>query len=183
MRQIWTALRAMLVLTAVLGLAYPLVVTGVGQLAFGRQADGSLVRVDGEVVGSRLLGQSFGDDPRWFQGRPSAAGDGYDGGASSGSNYGPENEELIAAVQERRRVWGVDAPADALTASGSGLDPDISPEFARLQAPIVAEARGLPEADVLALVDSRMQGRALGYLGEPRVNVLELNLALMELDD
>jgi potassium-transporting ATPase KdpC subunit len=182
MKQIWTALRALLILTVVLGVAYPLLITGIGQVAFNGQANGSLVRVDGEVVGSSLIGQSFDGDPQWFQSRPSAAGDGYDGGASSGSNYGPENEELIAAIQERRDALGADAPADALTASGSGLDPHISPEYALFQVAGVAEARDLDESAVRELVESRIQGRDLGYLGEPTVNVLELNIALEELD-
>lgn len=193
--QTWTALRALLIFTAVLGIGYPLVVLGFGQLATPAQANGSLVTVDGEVVGSSLLGQSFSDAdgnplPEWFQPRPSAAGAGYDGGASSGSNYGPENPDLIAAIEERRahiaEFNGVDpddVPADALTASASGLDPHISPEYALLQVARVAAARGLDEAEVRALVESHIQGRDLGYLGEPTVNVLELNVALADLGD
>lgn len=183
LKQTWTALRAMLILTVVLGLAYPLVVTGVGQLAFNRQANGSLVEVGGEVVGSSLIGQSFTDAdgnalPEWFQSRPSATG--YDAGASSGSNYGPENDDLLVLIEERRAAGA--ETNDALTASGSGLDPHISPENALLQVPRVAEARGLDEQVVRDLVDSMIQGRDLGYLGEPRVNVLELNIALAGLD-
>jgi K+-transporting ATPase ATPase C chain len=193
LRQTWTALRALLVMTVIVGLGYPLVVLGIGQLALPAQANGSLVTVDGDVVGSSLLGQSFSDAdgnqlPEWFQPRPSAAGSGYDGGASSGSNYGPENEDLIAAIEERRtqvaEFNGVDpdeVPADALTASASGLDPHISPEYALLQVARVAEARGLEVADVRALVESHVQGRDLGYLGQPTVNVLELNVALTTL--
>jgi K+-transporting ATPase ATPase C chain len=191
-RQTWTAVRALLIMTCVLGVAYPLAVTGIGQLALNNQANGSLVRVDGQVVGSSLIGQSFTDAdgaalPEWFQSRPSAAGDGYDGGASSGSNYGPENEDLVAAIEQRRAaIEALDGsgeiPADALTASGSGLDPHISPEYARLQVARVAEARGLPEKVVSDLVESRIQGRDLGYLGEPTVNVLQLNIALAQLD-
>lgn len=193
-RQTWTAIRALVVLTLVLGVAYPFAITLIGQLALPAQANGSLVTRDGEVVGSRLLGQSFSDAdgaplPEWFQPRPSAAGDGYDGGASSGSNYGPENADLLAAITERQdaiaEADGVDVadiPADAVTASGSGLDPHISPEYARLQVARVAEARGLDEDDVRALVDAHTQGRDLGYLGDPTVNVLELNLALAQLD-
>lgn len=189
-RQTWTAVRALLILTVVLGLAYPLLVTGIGQLAFNANANGQLVRVDGEVVGSAIIGQSFTDAdgvalPEWFQSRPSAAGAGYDGAASSGSNYGPENEDLIAAIGERQAaieeldsVAPGDIPADAVTASGSGLDPHISPEYALLQVPRVAEARGLPEQRVRELVESMVQGRDLGYLGEPTVNVLQLNIAL-----
>ena len=186
------ALRAMLVFTVVLGVAYTAVVTGVGQLALGGEADGSAVALDGETVGSSLIGQSFTDAdgaalPEWFQSRPSAAGDGYDASASSGSNYGPENEDLVAAIDERRAAIaesdGVnpeDVPVDALTASASGLDPHISPEYARIQVERVAAARDLPVADVEALVAEHTQGRDLGYLGEPTVNVLELNTALAE---
>jgi potassium-transporting ATPase KdpC subunit len=193
-RQTWTALRALLVLTVVLGLGYPLVVLGVGQLLFPAQANGSLVRVDGDVVGSSLIGQSFSDAdgtplPEWFQPRPSAAGDGYDGGASGGSNYGPENADLIAAIDERRAaiaefegVDPADVPADALTASSSGLDPHISPAYALLQVDRVAEARGLPVDDVRTLVEEHTRGRDAGFLGAPTVNVLELNVALANLD-
>ncbi|WP_448062625.1 potassium-transporting ATPase subunit KdpC [Cellulomonas hominis] len=185
------AVRAMLVLTVVLGVGYPLLITGVGQVAFGAQADGSTVRAaDGTVVGSALIGQSFTDAdgnplPEYFQSRPSAAGDGYDAAASSGSNLGPENPDLVAAIEERRAaiaafegVDPADVPADALTASGSGLDPDISPAYAELQVRRVAEARGLTEQAVRDLVRSATSGRDLGYLGEPTVNVLRLNLAL-----
>lgn len=189
-----TALRAMLVATLVLGVGYTLLITGAAQALLPAQANGSLVREpDGQVVGSALVGQSWADAdgaplPEWFQSRPSAAGDGYDGGASSGSNLGPENEDLVAAIEERRAAIaafeGVDpaaVPADALTASGSGLDPHISPAYARLQVPRVAEARDLPEAEVAALVERRIAGRDLGFLGDPSVNVIELNLALDEL--
>jgi K+-transporting ATPase ATPase C chain len=188
------ALRAMLVFTLVLGIGYTALVTGIGQLALPWQANGSAVQDgSGATVGSALIGQSFTDAdgkalPQYFQTRPSAAGDGYDGGASSGSNWGPENEDLIAAIQERRAAIAeredVDpskVPADAVTASGSGLDPHISPAYALLQVPRVAEARGLDEAAVREVVEAHIQQRDLGYLGEPRVNVLELNLALDEL--
>ena len=189
----WVAIRAMLLFTLVLGVAYTIVVTGIGQVILPAQANGSLVRAGDEVVGSALIGQAFTDAagnplPEWFQSRPSAAGDGYDGGASSGSNYGPENEDLITAIEERKAqvaefngVSPQDVPVDAVTASASGLDPHISPEYARLQVARVAEARGLPEAEVRALVESRIQARDLGYLGESTVNVLQLNLALAEL--
>ena len=193
-RQTWTAVRALLILTVVLGLAYPLAITGIGQLAFNDNANGQLVRVDGEVVGSAIIGQSFTDADgaallEWFQSRPSAAGAGYDGGASSGSNWGPENEDLITAIGERQaaiaELDGVpvsEIPADAVTASASGLDPHISPEYARLQVDRVAQARGIPSEDVAKLVESMIQGRDLGYLGEPTVNVLKLNIALAEMD-
>ncbi|GAA3598299.1 potassium-transporting ATPase subunit KdpC [Agrococcus terreus] len=189
-----TALRALVVATLVLGLGYTLLITGAAQALLPAQANGSLVREpEGRVVGSALIGQSWSDEqgeplPEWFQSRPSAAGDGYDGGVSSGSNLGPENEDLIASIEERRAavaafegVDPTDVPADALTASGSGLDPHISPAYAQLQVARVAEARGLPEAEVAALVERRIAGRDLGFLGDPSVNVLELNLALDEL--
>ena len=194
-KQLSTAIRALLVFTLVLGIGYPLVITAIGQLALPAQANGSPVEVDGEVVGSALIGQAWTDAdgaalPEWFQSRPSAAGDGYDGAASSGSNYGPENEDLVAAIGDRQaaiaELDGVSLeriPADAVTASGSGLDPDISPEFARLQVARVAEARGLDPSAVGQLVESMIAERDLGYLGEPRVNVLRLNIALMELDN
>ena len=189
----WVAIRAMLVFTLVLGVAYTIVVTGIGQLVLPAQANGSVERSDGEVVGSALIGQSFADAsgeplPEWFQPRPSAAGDGYDGGASSGSNWGPENTDLIAAIEERKAqvaafngVSEADVPADAVTASASGLDPHISPEYALLQVARIAGERGLAESEVRELVASRIQARDLGYLGEPTVNVLQLNLALSEL--
>ncbi len=184
-RQLAPAVLAFLALTVLVGVLYPLAITGVSQLVFADKADGSLVRRDGVVVGSSLLGQSFSGG-RWFQPRPSAAGDGYDGAASAASNLGPTNPDLIDAVEERvaayRKLNGLAAdatvPVDAVTASGSGLDPDISPENARLQAPRVAQARGLPVSRVLQLVDEHTDDRTLGFMGEPRVNVLELNLAL-----
>lgn len=193
-RTYWVAIRAMLLFTLVLGVGYTLVVTGIGQLVLPAQANGSVVRSGGEVVGSALIGQSFTDAdgnplPEWFQSRPSAAGDGYDAGASSGSNDGPENEDLIAAIEERKAqaaefngVSEAEVPVDAVTASASGLDPHISPEYALLQVPRVAVERGLPEAAVRELVESRIQARDLGYLGEPTVNVLQLNLALADLE-
>ena len=193
-RTYWVAIRAMLLFTLVLGVGYTLVVTGIGQLVLPAQANGSVVRSGDEVVGSALIGQSFTDAdgnplPEWFQSRPSAAGDGYDAGASSGSNYGPENEDLIAAIEERKAqvaefngVSEAEVPVDAVTASASGLDPHISPEYALLQVPRVAVERGLPEAAVRELVESRIQARDLGYLGEPTVNVLQLNLALADLE-
>ncbi|TKR24720.1 potassium-transporting ATPase subunit KdpC [Cellulomonas hominis] len=184
------SLRAMLVLTVILGIAYPLLVTGLGRLLPAR-ADGSLVTgADGTVVGSSLIGQSFADAdgtalPGYFQSRPSAAGDGYDAAASSGSNLGPENPDLVVAIEDRRAavaaLEGVDpaaVPADALTASGSGLDPQISPEYADLQVPRVATERGLPEDEVRGLVAAATTGPDLGFLGQAGVNVLELNLAL-----
>lgn len=183
------AVRAMLVLTLVLGVAYTLLVTGIGQLLLPWQANGSPLPDD---RGSSLIGQSFTDDdgealPEYFQSRPSAAGDGYDGAGSSGSNLGPENTDLVAAIAERKAAIaereGVDpsqVPADAVTASGSGLDPHISVAYALLQVPRVAETRGLSAQEVRDLVESRIQGRDLGFLGAERINVAELNLALDE---
>ena len=181
------AVRAMLVLTLLLGVGYTLLVTGIGQLLLPWQANGSPLPDD---KGSSLIGQSFTDAdgnalPEYFQSRPSAAGDGYDGAGSSGSNLGPENPDLVAAIAERKAAIaareGVDpaqVPADAVTASGSGLDPHISVAYALLQVPRVAEARGLSAQVVRDLVESRIQGRDLGFLGEERINVAELNLAL-----
>ncbi|WP_243228955.1 potassium-transporting ATPase subunit KdpC [Microbacterium sp. CIAB417] len=185
------AVRAMLVLTLVLGVGYTLVITGLGQVLMPWQANGSPVADDqGTVVGSALIGQAYTDAdgealPEYFQPRPSAAGDGYDARASSGSNLGPENPDLVAAIDERRNEIaareGVDpdaVPADAVTASGSGLDPHISVAYALLQVPRIAEERDASEEEIRALVESRIQGRDLGFLGEERINVVELNLAL-----
>jgi K+-transporting ATPase ATPase C chain len=184
-KQLVPALVALIAFTVLCGVLYPLVVTGVAQVAFSDAADGSLVERDGRVVGSSLIGQSFAG-AEWFHPRPSAAGDGYDGLASSPSNLGPTNPDLLDAIDERLRAYRAEnglsssepVPPDAVTASGSGLDPHISPENARLQAPRVAEARGLEVDDVLALVESHTDDRVLGVLGDARVNVLELNLAL-----
>ncbi|RAZ32794.1 potassium-transporting ATPase subunit KdpC [Microbacterium sp. SMR1] len=184
------AVRAMIVLTLVLGVGYTLLISLVG-LALPAQANGSLLRdAEGQLVGSSLIGQSFTDAdgtalPQYFQSRPSAAGDGYDAAASSGSNLGPNNADLVAAIEQRRTAIadreGVDVsdvPADAVTASASGLDPHISPAYAELQVDRVAAERGLSDAEVRDLVASHTAGRDLGFLGEPRVNVVELNAAL-----
>lgn len=186
--QTLAAVRALAVLTVLLGLAYPLAITGVAQVAFNGNADGSLVERDGTVVGSDLLGQSFADDPSYFQSRPSASD--HDPMASGATNLGPENKELIAAIKERRAAVAAfegiepsDVPAEALLASGSGLDPHISPEYAALQVARVARERGLDESVVQELVEDNTQGRVLGFLGEPRVNTLLLNLALDKLSD
>lgn len=182
-RQLVPALVVFLALTVLTGLAYPLVVTGAAQVAFPSRADGSLIERDGRVVGSKLIAQGFEGD-RYFHPRASAAGDGYDAMSSSASNLGPLNEELLTAVDERRQAYeeanGTEAPIDSLTASASGLDPHISPENARAQAARVARVRGVPFEDVLDLIDDHTDGRSLGFLGEPGVNVLELNLALDE---
>jgi K+-transporting ATPase ATPase C chain len=182
-RQLLPAMLALVVFTVLTGLVYPLVITGVSQLAFPNRADGFLIEHDGKTVGSRLIGQAF-IGPRYFNSRPSAAGDGYDAMASSASNLGPTNEELISEVGKRAAAYrlqnraGGNVPGDAVTASGSGLDPHISPANAREQAPRVARARGIPLSDVRELIDEHTEGRGLGFLGEPGVNVLELNLAL-----
>ncbi len=187
LRQSLAGLRVLLVLTVLTGLVYPAAVYAVGRLMPDR-ADGSMVVVDGRVVGSRLIGQPF-DGDEWFLPRPSAAGDGYDPLASGASNLGPENTDLLAAVEQRRAEVaegeGVHpglVPPDALTASGSGLDPHISPEYAALQVPRVARVRGIEEDTVSVLVAEATTDRELGVLGEPRVNVLELNAALAMLD-
>jgi K+-transporting ATPase ATPase C chain len=194
LRQLGASVRALVVLTLVLGVGYPLVITGIGRVALNDRANGQPLILDGESVGSAIIGQSFTDAdgtalPEWFQSRPSTAGEEYDGGASSGSNLGPENPDLVTAIEERRRsiaeLEGVDpvkVPVDALTASGSGLDPHISPEYAQLQVPRITAERGLDEARVEALVKENTQGPDLGYLGEPSVNVVELNLDLAQLD-
>ncbi len=167
-----------LVFAALLGIVYPLVLTGAGQLLFPAQANGSLVRDDaGKLRGSMLLGQSFAG-ARYFQGRPSAAGNGYDSLASSGSNFGPASKKLIDRVTADQKRLGTDAPADLLLASGSGLDPEISPEAARFQVARIAKARGIPVDRVSQLVETNVQTPLLGLIGEPRVNVLALNLAL-----
>jgi len=184
-RQLAPALLVFLALTVLTGVIYPLALTGIAQVAFPGRSDGSLVERDGIVVGSRLLGQSFTSD-RYFHSRPSAAGDGYDGAASAPSNLGPSNETLLTGVRERvaayRELNGLapqtDVPVDAVTSSGSGLDPHISPANARLQAARVAAARGFDLDVVLDLVGEHTDGRSVGFLGEPGVNVLELNLAL-----
>lgn len=191
LRHTLAAARVLLAFTILVGLAYPLVVTGISQALFGWRADGSLVTADGsptrdrdQAAGSALIGQSFEGD-EWFHPRPSMAGDGYDPLASGGSNLGPESPDLVATIEQRRLAVaeqeGVDVsqvPPDAVTASASGLDPHISPEYARLQMARVAEARGLTDAEVTALVEEHSSGRTLGMLGDPYVDVLALNIAL-----
>jgi K+-transporting ATPase ATPase C chain len=185
LRQLRPALLALVVLTVVCGIAYPLLSTAIGQAAFHDKANGSLVERDGVVVGSELIGQTFAA-PQYFHSRPSAAGAGYDGTSSSGSNLGPKSPDLLAAVQERADAYrtenglaaDAEVPVDAVTASASGLDPHISVANARIQARRVAATRGLDLDEVLAMVHDHTDGRDLGVLGEPGVNVLELNLAL-----
>jgi K+-transporting ATPase ATPase C chain len=183
--QLRPAVLVTLVLMAITGLAYPGVVTAVAQLLFPHQANGSLVVLNGRVVGSELIGQRFAG-AGYFHARPSAAGAGYDGGASAGTNKGPTDaklaDTLIAqAVDSEVRLDGAvrgRVPSDLVTASGSGLDPHISPASAELQVARLARERGLTEAAVRALVARHTEGRSLGFLGDPRVNVLKLNLAL-----
>ena len=179
------ALTLFVLLSAITGIVYPLAVTGIAKVLFPAQAEGSLIVENGKPVGSRLIGQNF-TDPKYFWGRPSATGPmPYNAGASSGSNQGPLNPALKDAVKARIDALKASDPSqtapipeDLVTASGSGLDPQISPAAARWQAPRVARVRGLSEAEVSRLIDAHTEGRQLGLLGEPRVNVLELNLAL-----
>ena len=169
--------------TLLLGVAYPLGITGIAQVAFPAQANGSLVRdVDGQVVGSALIGQSFAD-ARYLHPRPSAAGDGYDASASSGSNLGPLNTDLAERIKTdadsiRAETGATVIPADAVTTSASGLDPHISPAYARLQAARVAQARGLEVAAVQQVIDANTESPLIGFIGQPRVNVLLTNRAL-----
>jgi potassium-transporting ATPase KdpC subunit len=184
-RQLAPAVIALLVFTVITGLVYPLVVTGISQVAFHDQANGSLIKNDGVVVGSKLIGEQF-SDTTYFHPRPSAAGAGYDGLSSSFSNLGPTNPDFLSSVEERVAAYREEnglpdtqaVPVDAVTASASGLDPEISVANAKLQAVRVAEARGMSLDAVLNLVKEHTRGRQWGFLGEPGVNVLELNLAL-----
>jgi K+-transporting ATPase ATPase C chain len=178
------AVRMTIVTTLLLGLAYPLLITVIAQIVFPDQANGQLVMRDGAVVGSRLIGQTF-TSPGYFRSRPSAAGSGYDATSSGGTNLGPTNRKLIEAVdaavdRARRENPNLPVPADLVTSSGSGLDPHLSPAAVLFQVQRVARERGAPEAEVRALAEAHIEGRQFGFLGEPRVNVLLLNLALDE---
>jgi K+-transporting ATPase ATPase C chain len=190
-RPLWAACRALLALTLLTGVIYPLAVTGIAQAAFHHQANGSLVEADGREAGSSLIGQTWNGpdgepDPHWFQPRPSNSD--YDPRATGSSQLGASDPTLVDMVREAREwvaafngVPASEVPADAVTGSASALDPHISPEYAEIQVTRVAEANGLPRGEVQRLVEAHTEGRDLGFLGEPRVNVLELNLALRAL--
>ena len=183
-KHLGTSVRVTIVSIVLLGIVYPLAMTGIAQALFPRQANGSLVMVNGRVVGSAIIGQLW-TKPQYFHGRPSAAGKGYDPTQTGGTNYGPTSKKLIASTKatiEQLEKENPDAsgppPMDLVTSSASGIDPDISPEAAYWEAPRVAKARSISVAAVDALVAQHVSGRTFGFLGEPRVNVLELNLAL-----
>ncbi|GGA59405.1 potassium-transporting ATPase KdpC subunit [Edaphobacter acidisoli] len=182
-RNIWISLLYTVITAVLLGIAYPLLMTGVAQVLFHNKANGQLIRKNGVIIGSRIIGQSF-TGPGYFHGRPSASGtNGYDASSSGGSNYGPTNQKYIDRVKSdvaslEKENPGTPIPVDLVTTSASGLDPDITPAAAEFQVPRVAKERGLPLAEVQDLVTKHTTPRQFGVLGEPRVNVLELNLDL-----
>lgn len=181
-KNLLTAVLMTIATTILLGLVYPLVVTGIARLLFPRQANGQLIERNGQVVGSRIIGQSF-SSARYFHSRPSAAGNGYDAANSGGSNLGPTNQKLIDRVKSDTAALqaenpGVPVPVDLVTTSASGLDPDISPAAATFQVARIARERGISEQAVREMIARHTRGRQLGFLGEPRINVLELNLEL-----
>ncbi len=185
LRHLGTALRVTIISIAIFGFIYPFVMTGLAQILFPKQANGSLVRESGEVIGSDIIGQLW-TKPEYFHGRPSAAGkNGYDPTSTSGTNLGPTSKKLIdstkatiATLKKENPDASGPPPIDLVTSSGSGIDPDISPAAAYYEAPRVAKARGLSTSEVNALIAKHIRARELGVLGDPRVNVLELNLAL-----
>ena len=182
MKDLITSTLMFLVLTVIVGIGYPLAVWGISQIAFPAQANGSVIVKDGKVVGSELIGQTF-TSPGYFHSRPSAAGNGYDAGTSSGSNLGPTSQKLIDRIKTDAASLQAEnpkaqIPADLVTTSGSGLDPHISPAAAEFQIPRVSRERGMSESALRGLVGKFTEGRQLGFLGEPRVNVLLLNLEL-----
>jgi potassium-transporting ATPase KdpC subunit len=181
-KNLMIAIRYTVITTIVFGLGYPLLVTALSQWIFPKQANGSLIVKDGQVIGSRFIGQAFSTD-KYFHSRPSSAGNGYDATASGGSNLGPTNQLLITRVEQDVAKWklvnpGAAIPSDLVTSSGSGLDPDISPASAEFQMPSVAKARGISVDQLRQIVAKHTESRQFGILGEPRVNVLELNLDL-----
>lgn len=181
-RDLVIAILMTIVTTLLLGVVYPLLVTGFAQVLFPGKANGQLLERDGKVIGSRIIGQSF-SSPGYFRGRPSAAGTGYDAANSGGTNLGPTNKKLVDSVTSsveaaRKENASAAVPIDLVTSSASGLDPHVSPASAAFQVPRVARERGVTAAEIQRLVDARTEGRQLGFLGEPVVNVLELNLAL-----